>query len=607
MTGSQVYALLVGINEYPAPVPRLNACEADVGRMEIQLGHSLGKDKLKTRVLLGKDATRNAIIRGFREFLGQARAGEIAFFYFAGHGSQQRSAFEFSHRGLSSENIDETMVCYDSRVPGGHDLADKEIAVLIQELSEKGAKVRLVFDCCFAGGVVRSGKQSFQLLGHCARSWRSVLHPRPLASYLDGYYSRQDALGVPEPSYIALQACHRMEEALEIQTHGLYTHFLLKAFEELGLDPPMSQLHRITRYYLEHALETSQVSQTPQMTSYGGADLEETLFGENRSVSRGRRFGIRRDGNWFVEKGIFDGIRPGSRVFIFDRMDEKIGEGEVVGSGLLKSGFNLEKSVDLKYASISTLPSHGDKLKVHLSGVRSTVDQIRKYWRTEDHRWLEFVDSRDVDLQIEALDNEVVVLEGEGEHVLFRNSLGSAGDWKELFKLIYHALRWKVGLNLQDNGLCVEKIEFYFNSIENQAKIQGEYYQQKLEFKDQRIRLDILAHNQTDETLYFTLLYFTREKGIKAFPPIPAPAKGNPITLVGDAQGQDFYLPDCYTRNVDHLRLLVTRTMPDWYLLPQADLNDQIRYRHLFPDKKVDPFLITEWGMKDLKLELYRK
>lgn len=88
---SNIYALLVGIDNYAAPVSRLQGCINDVLAVEEYLKTRV-KSKgwnLHLKILKDSQATRQGIIDGFREHLCQANSNDVALFYYSGHGSQQ--------------------------------------------------------------------------------------------------------------------------------------------------------------------------------------------------------------------------------------------------------------------------------------------------------------------------------------------------------------------------------------------------------------------------------------------------------------------------------------------------------------------------------------
>src|ERR1039458_6196850 len=96
-----VYALVVGINNYPGSKP-LPPAWWDGWQSPLRVGTCL------------------AVISGFSEHLGEAGAGDVAVFYFAGHGSYETVDERFWF--LESSGRNQTLVCADSRHDGIPDL-----------------------------------------------------------------------------------------------------------------------------------------------------------------------------------------------------------------------------------------------------------------------------------------------------------------------------------------------------------------------------------------------------------------------------------------------------------------------------------------------------
>src|SRR5437870_6809219 len=172
------YALLVGIDNYPIPAHRMQGCLSDANGLDEYLRERFvpGKDS-GIKVLRDDQAKRQDVINAFQAHLGQAGAGDTALFYYAGHGSQESAPPEFW--AIEPDHKNETLVCYDSRLPGGWDLADKELAKLIDKVAAGGAHVVVILDCCHSG----SGTREFFA---DAAERRIPEHPekRPLSSYL---------------------------------------------------------------------------------------------------------------------------------------------------------------------------------------------------------------------------------------------------------------------------------------------------------------------------------------------------------------------------------------------------------------------------------------
>ena len=151
-----IYALLVGIDDYPAPIPKLRGCVNDIEAFADYLRERVAGDKgivLKLKMLKNAEATRQAAVDAFRGHLGQAKKGDIALFCYSGHGSQEQAPEEFWK--IEPDHLDETLVCYDSRNAGSWDLADKEIAKLIGEVAAQGPHFAVILDCCHSGSGTR--------------------------------------------------------------------------------------------------------------------------------------------------------------------------------------------------------------------------------------------------------------------------------------------------------------------------------------------------------------------------------------------------------------------------------------------------------------------
>ena len=148
-----VYALLVGIDAYPPPVPWLAGCRNDVTDLSAFLEGRLG-ERLRLVTLLDREATRQAIVDAMRTHLGQAGAGDVALFSYSGHGSEEPVPKAFA--ALEPTGRIQTLVCVDTgrRDADGvliRPIADKELAVLLGEIASKGPHVVALLDCCHSG------------------------------------------------------------------------------------------------------------------------------------------------------------------------------------------------------------------------------------------------------------------------------------------------------------------------------------------------------------------------------------------------------------------------------------------------------------------------
>src|SRR5215212_10247877 len=141
----QVYALMVGINDYGGNLNRLGGCVNDVNGFEGILRGRVPEGLLRMRRLLDQDATRQRVIDAFSAHFADAGPDDVAIFYFAGHGSYEKVEERFWF--LEPSGTNQTLVCADSRRAGVPDLADKELSVLLDDVAARGPHVLVVLDC----------------------------------------------------------------------------------------------------------------------------------------------------------------------------------------------------------------------------------------------------------------------------------------------------------------------------------------------------------------------------------------------------------------------------------------------------------------------------
>ena len=317
-----LYALLVGIDRYPEPIPRLNGCVNDIKRMQeyLQGRHDDSAFRLDLAApLLDQQATRQAVIDEFQNHLGKAMKGDVALFYYSGHGSQERAPEEFWH--LEPDRLDETIVCWDSRQPGHHDLADKELAYLIGKVARNGAHVVVILDSCHSG----SGTRNIRNQLTAVRRVETDLRDRPLDSFImtvdEANRQARDVNGGGASGWMAagrhvlLAACRDNEEAVEyhavrpdgqLEQRGTFSYFLGEALHSANGPTTYRDLFARTS-----ALVRAQVQdQSPQLESTVAEDLDAQLFDGAIRPSAPYFTLSNRDDAWWIDAGAVHGLPP---------------------------------------------------------------------------------------------------------------------------------------------------------------------------------------------------------------------------------------------------------------------------------------------------------
>ncbi|MBD2194628.1 MULTISPECIES: caspase family protein [Calothrix] len=348
-----LYALLVGIDEYVYPISPLQGCVNDIYAIQEYLEGRIdtGEYQLHLRTLLNKEATRQAIIDGFRQHLCQAESEDVAFFYYAGHGSQQEAPQEFWT--IELDRLNETIVCYDSQKSGEWGLADKEMAKLIAEIAQKNPHITIIMDCCHSSSGTRGDLET----DTAERKAPIDSRKRPLESFLVSPLEVEQLLternlvkaptgeNLPRAKHIFFAACRDSETAKEYaingQRRGAFSYFLVDTLKKANGNLTYRDLFKRT-----HALVRSKVlAQSPQLEATDLDDIEQPFLGG--AIAQHKPYltvSYHPDYQWVIDAGSVHGIPQPSgeettllALFPFDsspqqmqKLSAAIGEAKVI-------------------------------------------------------------------------------------------------------------------------------------------------------------------------------------------------------------------------------------------------------------------------------------
>lgn len=423
----KIYALLVGINDYPHPVSKLKGCLRDVQRIEHYLKGNdpelaLENAKIKTWTiegltiegssqlnickLLDGDATYDNIVRAFRLFLRSAGPEDVVWFHFSGHGSEAATAKEFLR--LEPSGKDQTIVCYlEQRNSGRLHLTDKEMAVLLHEVGttdlagnpKESPHMLVSMDCCHSGSMTRNfGRaEGFSVRAYeevkgiggalkPAREWRS------LDTYLDGFYQKmweeKEELEIPLSTHLSISACNSLEKAGDLPLGGIFTTSLAQAIEESQGQINYSDLYTRTK----SASKARRSEQSPQFEPIGNFNpFTKFLHGETFGLAH--RYTIeydQKDKHWRIACGAIHGLPiPAQQPILvsiksFPPEETLLGEGELIAIGALDSEVMLPDSLQLHekklyQGEIKQFPA--EAVYVQLVGEEEeALSQLNKAW-----------------------------------------------------------------------------------------------------------------------------------------------------------------------------------------------------------------------------------
>ncbi|MCO6492841.1 MAG: caspase family protein [Phaeodactylibacter sp.] len=302
-----LFALLIAINDYPVRAHCLKGCENDrADFMEYLKQHFGSQYRLHLKTLTNEEATRGNIIKGFDHF-SWAQDGDACLLFFAGHGSQVSAPDAFSH--LESDQCLETIVCYDSRLPGGRDLVDKELSYLIWKASQ-GKEVHFVaiMDCCHSGSNTRD-EMELDVMARRVGAREDKLRAEDLLGY--EHYRRDEGgrLTPPRARHVLLSAAQSNETAKEVraygQSRGVFSFSLLEALSQAG--QPLSYADLMNRATLR--VRGLVRKQTPRLDADEVRD-KDLVFLSQEKKERNNTFFVSYDNEqgWLASAGALHGV-----------------------------------------------------------------------------------------------------------------------------------------------------------------------------------------------------------------------------------------------------------------------------------------------------------
>lgn len=262
-SGQRRLALLVGVGKYANPeVTTLDGPMSDVRSMyELLTGpNGYGFPKENVCVLADEKATSKAFLEAWQKALvDRAQQGDIAVFFFAGHGSQARD-----WNGDEPDGYDETLMLHDARFQGQRDLIDDQLNGLVARLYQKTSNVTMILDSCNSGSASRGGSRA-------KARFFDRLDDQPAAGEVaaggDGGEGWE-----PEsmPGLVVMSAARDGSSAMEIDGAGVFTQTLLEVLGEAA-EP-------LTYAQVSHRAPRRIAAQSQQVAYFQGA-LDRVVFG----------------------------------------------------------------------------------------------------------------------------------------------------------------------------------------------------------------------------------------------------------------------------------------------------------------------------------------
>jgi|SRR5581483_2244628 len=254
-------ALCIGINNYPGTHMDLAGCVNDANDWAAELtarGFSVTK-------LLDNQATKAAMVEGFKSIIGGAGSGDVVVITYSGHGTYVPDL-----NGDEVDGLDEALCPYDLQTGGGA-LLDDEIHELFMA-RKPGVRLVLISDSCHSGTVTRAAapdpdadaaRPRFMPMGNwlpadklpkgpSGKPLTTVAVTNPTSAFEKGLSRKAGDLllaGCKEgPNNFSYDA------KIQGRPNGAFTYYALKALKALKADAGYADWHAaITPQYLPSA------------------------------------------------------------------------------------------------------------------------------------------------------------------------------------------------------------------------------------------------------------------------------------------------------------------------------------------------------------------
>jgi hypothetical protein len=329
-------AVIIGINSYfdsttslvgrgTPPDPRfwlnLNGAVNDSVRVRDILVARYGFERGDIVYISDRDATRNAIISAIEDHLiAKTRPGDVAFFYYAGHGSRVRNTLS-----TEEDKLDESIVPADAST-GARDIRDRELRDLFNKVIDKGGELTVVLDSCHSGSATRGPSGSSSVVTRML-----PMDPRDV----------KDGSTAPSPAdrgALVISATQKDQLAHEGEDEhgydgGVFSMALLRALRTAEVDEPAQNIFRRISAQMK-------ASGYPQAPDIEGTDERKgrSFFGGEGSGETGRSVASVQsvdDGVVTLQEGISAGFTRGSELTKVNNPDVRIRIMEV--DGLVRS------------------------------------------------------------------------------------------------------------------------------------------------------------------------------------------------------------------------------------------------------------------------------
>ncbi len=613
----KLFALLIGINEYSrssvSPIRSLQACLNDVAHVKafLKANYSdLIKDEGQILELTNANATRQNVINGFKNHLTQASENDIVLVFYSGHGSYGITAPEFQNS--TTDKQEQTWVLHDSRVANSYDLADKEIALLLEEVGRNQPHIVVISDSCNSGSVTREVEEFKQFQ---PRFTSGINEPRPLETYLDGAYTQRPNLTIPTTDHLLLAACERTERAWEADGEGQFTKTLLSILNKNGGQIWYSDLFVQARAVIKSSLE----NQTPQFEPMGSFNTRQGFLG--RTVAQGSvsRYRVHfKEGKWTIDLGVGMGIDANFsgkeiEVHLFDT----VSAGNLAGKATLETLNVTSSKIRIREGNLDkTVVYWGEPINLPIVPFFIYADDaafglLQEPFSTILESGI-LLDQNRASCRFKVtLENNNFLIYDLKTNVMVQGVEGATSESAIiLIEVLQDLARWHRLLELKNSKSDIADTQIGFTIA---VAHDGEVYNctdstVTVAYEGDEIPFEAIFTNKTKQKLYASLLYQSHNYGIRVIYNDTQPVESNKPLVVAE---NTFVLDDENEEEIDTFKLVLSTEFIDGSLFAQPEIQlgkiQKATGKGLGSLRGMSERVKSDWQTKTITIRVVRK
>ena len=627
---SKLYALLVGINDYPSPTAKLGGCLNDLGNAHDYLTSEFADAAVV--VLKDGEATRANVIEQFRKHLGQAGSGDVAMFQYCGHGARATAAPEFHQFDL--DDRDQGLVLIDSRLRDDtYDFADKELALLIAELAANDPHVALILDCCHSGSGTRAIDDGPQV---GVRTTTGRPTPRPLETYLDGQYAAMlkagQSLAVPIGRHMLIAACTRDQKAKEYgdTPKGYFTTAFYDVLRKSGADVSYADLFVRSRAAVRQAVRDTGVSdQEPQFEPAAGFDAYAGFLGRAARTARRTYSVARRDAGWQVGCGAIQGLPTDPAVPVVLTLHPEGDLTSIAGTARATSVGAMTSAITLDFeanpiarfaAEVSSMPQA--PMLVAFDGDAAARATLEAALAGDELVNVVLAARGADDGFVIAVEGTALTLRQVDTGTMIKSVAIGSGEWaKPMVAALGHVAQWRRSLTLANPRPRLDPAKVDFEFVEQRGDGSPLVHTGpdltieliKVGDKWPRRTGQLRLRNRTGQPLHYALVVYSPDYGVKvmANEQIVASEDYQTILIPNQAGTPDpnvFFSIDRGDETIEQLKVIFSTERVDDFLLDLEPLTDERGFGSASdPDEDAAKPISNDWLTKDLRVKIVRR